>query len=152
MNQIEIRDRMLQIAREFHSGQTRRDGVTPYILHVEDVAKRVLKRFAREDVNLEAQTIAFAHDLLEDTTCTVEYLQNNGIPEHIISKVLKLTRKKDQSYEEFIDQIRDSSYVVVAVKIADILSNLSDSPTEKQVKKYSRALSKLLDYEVSQTQ
>lgn len=45
----------------------------------------------------------------------------------------------------------DSGFIIsdfgqILNEIADILSNLSDDPTQKQTKKYAKALSILLDY------
>jgi (p)ppGpp synthase/HD superfamily hydrolase len=75
-----------KLARGAHAGQTRRDGVTPYIVHPADVARRV-------DTDAE-KAVAWLHDVLEDTATTSIDLHEAGIPANVIVAVKALTRKK----------------------------------------------------------
>lgn len=129
----------VKAAREFarmkHEGQFRRDGVTPYFDHVEDVARRV-----RGD---ELKAIAYLHDVLEDTKTTRQDLEDWGFSDHVVRTVSLLSKWEDVSYEDYISILRRSD-LAKTVKIADILSNLSDDPTANQVKKYAKALEILL--------
>jgi (p)ppGpp synthase/HD superfamily hydrolase len=114
-------------------GQFRRDGVTPYITHSEAVAKSL----EGEDPNVIAA--AWLHDVLEDTTATPDVLRDVGVSEKVIRSVTILTRKEGQGYEEYLGWVRLND-IACKVKIADMRHNLSDSPTDKQVEKYTRAL------------
>lgn len=129
MNQLELCEK---IAREAHAGQFRRDGVTPYIEHVEAVVSRCETE--------EEKCVAWLHDVLEDTKARMYDLIEWGVEDEILSSVHVLTLEKGASYDRFIERIRRHRQVTRNVKIADILSNLSDSPTPKQIVKYAKAL------------
>ncbi len=120
------------IARKAHKGQMRRDGKTPYIKHVEKVVSLV------DDEDL--QCVAWLHDVIEDTDYTAQHLSDAGVDQFIVWIVGQiLTHRKDMPYLLYIEAIKGSE-AAKKVKIADIVANLSDSPTSRQVVKYHRAL------------
>ena len=55
-----------------------------------------------------------------------------------------LTKKPGQDYFDYLKAIK-ANRLATEVKIADIIDNLSDDPTEKQMKKYVKALAFLLE-------
>lgn len=126
-----------EIARLAHAGQFRRDGVRPYIVHPQAVAARVSDDAA-------AQAVAWLHDVLEDTRETAGSLGRKGIPADIIASVDRLTKRKGVDYEAYLQAVREDP-VARRVKVADMLANLSDEPTERQIRKYARGLLILLD-------
>lgn len=126
-----------QIATRAHAGQFRRDGVTPYIAHPAAVARRL----SGEPDDVIAA--AWLHDVLEDTRLTATALRESGIPEQVVRAVELLTRQRGRSYGSYIEAVRGDE-IARKVKIADMLHNLSDSPTERQIAKYSRGLRELL--------
>lgn len=141
-----ILDTARRLAVEAHAGQTRRDGMTPYISHPLAVAKRVALRGGSE----EAQAVALLHDSQEaDAANPVsdELMRSNGLPEVVIEAVGILTQKdRWKSYKRHIQEIASSSNPLVKqVKIADILTNLADDPTDRQLKKYATAVLVFLD-------
>ena len=121
-----------EIAIRAHEGQFRRDGVTPYWKHPE----RVAARLSGDD---KAQAVAWLHDVLEDTEETEESLARAGLPNEIIEAVVLLTKTPMASYLDYIIGIRDNR-LARKVKIQDMLDNLSDTPTENQIIKYSKGL------------
>lgn len=124
------------ISKRAHSGQYRRDGITPYIEHVMDVGVRV-HDFGGD---MQALAVAWLHDVLEDTKETEHSLEQAGVSPEIIVAVRALTHR-DISYESYIREVRDDvNYRVPLVKLADIISNLADKPTPRQVRKYGEAL------------
>ena len=131
---------LVKKARDFaskkHEGQTRRDG-RPYIVHPDKVASLL------DDDLLKA--IGLLHDTIEDTDATYEELEKEFGPS-IAILVNILTHKENENYEQYIKRIKDKSDdfpLLIKIKIADIVANLSDSPTEKQIKKYTMALTYL---------
>ena len=60
---------VLEIATSAHEGQTRRDGVTPYIEHPKAVARRV-----HTD---DEKAVAFLHDIIEDTVYSKQNLRKD---------------------------------------------------------------------------
>jgi (p)ppGpp synthase/HD superfamily hydrolase len=125
-----------RIAKAAHEGQFRRDGVTPYVRHPENVAGRL-----RGDQYAEA--VGWLHDVLEDTHETPESLRRQGMPDEVIACVEKLTKKEGVDYESYLSKIRKDP-LARKVKVADMLSNLSDNPTHEQILKYARGLLLLL--------
>ncbi len=126
------------VAHKAHSGQFRRDGKTPYMHHINAVIERTGDSYIDK-------AVAADHDLIEDKRLTLDELKDllkgyEGADE-VIDGVITLTRRADESYEKFIWRI--ATYKQgrwVRVKVADILANLSDSPTDSQITKYVQAL------------
>ena len=125
-------NRAAELARRAHAGQFRRDGATPYIRHPESVASRV----AGDPI---AEAVAWLHDVLEDTTMTVETLRDHQMPAEVIAGVITLTKNGEIGYEEYLLRIK-ADPVARKVKVADMLANLSDHPTERQIVKYAKGL------------
>lgn len=121
-----------------HKNKYRRDGVTPYYSHLRDVVSRL----PDDDIT---RAVGWLHDVLEDTDYTPEKLRELGIPDEVIFPVIMLTKEKGVSYEQYIEALRYTTHAK-QVKIADILSNLADTPTERQIVKYAKALLKLIEH------
>jgi len=124
----------LEVAKYAHEGQTRRDGITPYIEHPKAVARRV-----HTD---DEKAVAFLHDIIEDTVYTKQNLLDAGIKPHIIEAVEILTKTKTKSYEEYLEDVKKNP-LAKTIKIADMLSNLNDDPTKNQIRKYTKGLAYL---------
>ncbi len=120
------------IARKAHQGQFRRDGITPYIVHPE-------REVSRLSENSEAQAVAWLHDVLEDTGISEKSLLDAGITENIVAAVKVLTKSDGIDYENYLIKVRDND-LARKVKVEDMLDNLSDSPTKKQIVKYAKGL------------
>lgn len=127
-----------EIARKVHEGQKRRDG-SPYIEHPKAVACMVGDNPAYYEVQ-----VAWLHDVLEDTPLTTKDLSEDGIDLIVIQAVRCLTKENGEPYEEYLKRVKGNPYAKM-VKIADMLHNLSDSPSKNQVKRYAEGLMFLLD-------
>ena len=103
----------LQIAKKAHAGQVDKAG-KDYILHPMTVASYM-------DTDVE-KTIAYLHDVLEDTDVTVDALRKI-FPNEIVDTLITLTHKKDESYFEYIQRVSKSK-LAKKVKVADLLHNL----------------------------
>jgi (p)ppGpp synthase/HD superfamily hydrolase len=102
-----------------HSGQKRKGSGEDYIWHVMRVASAVSPGRQR--------TIAFLHDVLEDTDMTAADLRRAGFPFDIVDDVVALSRMSFETYAEFIERtIRDGSDDALAVKLADLADNMDD--------------------------
>jgi GTP diphosphokinase / guanosine-3',5'-bis(diphosphate) 3'-diphosphatase len=129
---------LLEISEEFatrkHLGQKRRISGEPYINHPCKVASLLR--------NNHSKIIAWLHDTIEDTDATFNDIEEVfGV---LVTKDIKvLTHYEDESYKDYIvrikkSDIRNSFYT--SIKTADIVANLSDNPTTKQIQKYYDAL------------
>ena len=126
----------LQIAKEAHAGQVDKAG-KDYILHPITVASYM-------DTDVE-KTIAYLHDVLEDTSVTVDELRNHFSNE-IVDTVITLTHRKDESYFEYIQRISKSK-LAKKLKVADLLHNLDitriKEPSKQdyeRLEKYKKAI------------
>jgi (p)ppGpp synthase/HD superfamily hydrolase len=135
MNIIEL---SRQIASRAHSGQHRRDGWTPYINHPAAVAEKLA---GESDVVIAT---AWLHDVLEDTKETPDTLRAAGLSEVVVQSVEVLTKKDGVGYDDYLSGVRQN-WIARKVKIADMLHNLSDAPTERQIIKYAKGLLSLLN-------
>ena len=133
----------LDIAIKAHAGQYRRDGRTRYMDHVYEVTKRV-KKFDDDHI-----CVALLHDVIEDSDITAADLLKEGVPEHIVAAVSLLTKPKyiEMTYKKYLVEVK-ANELARRVKIADMLSNLADDPTDDQIKKYAKGLDFLVDYPI----
>ena len=126
----------LQIAQKAHAGQVDKAG-KDYILHPMTVASYM-------DTDIE-KTIAYLHDVLEDTDVTVDALRKI-FPNEIVDTLITLTHRKDESYFEYIQRVSKSK-LAKKVKVADLLHNLDitriKEPTKQdyeRLEKYKKAI------------
>ncbi len=108
-------ERAILIAAQAHSGQRDKAGA-PYILH----PLRLMMRMESED----AMIAAVLHDVVEDSDWTLERLREEGFSEEILQAVDCLTRRDDESYDEFIARAR-ANPIARRVKIADLEDNMN---------------------------
>ncbi|EHJ00882.1 hypothetical protein CDLVIII_4370 [Clostridium sp. DL-VIII] len=128
------------IAASAHQGQVDKGG-NPYILHPLAVM-----------LSLEDETeriCAVLHDVIEDTDITLEYLKKAGFSNEVLIALDALSRRKDESYDEFIDRIIKNK-MACHVKLADLKHNMDLSrikqPSKKdydRIKKYQKAVKAL---------
>lgn len=123
------------IASDAHQGQFRRGGVVPYIGHPRAVAARV-------GGDLDTQVVAWLHDVIEDCDVSEEYLHERGIPEKHVSAVIRLTKVNGVEYIRYLDRVAECP-LATKVKIADMISNLADNPSPRQIRKYAVGLERL---------
>ncbi len=135
-------DKAILIASTAHQGQIDKAG-EPYILH----PLRVM--FTRRT---ETERIcAVLHDVIEDTNITLDYLKNEGFSEDILSALDALTRRENETYDEFIDRILRNK-IACYVKLADLSDNMDltriANPTKKdykRIEKYRKAADRILE-------
>ncbi len=133
--------RAIEIAARAHSGQ-RDKGGDVYILH----PLRVMLRLS----SLDAQIAAVLHDVVEDSTVTLDSLRAEGFSEHVLAAIESLSRRDGENYDAFIERVAQNS-VSRQVKIEDLkdnmdLSRLGRKPSERDLvrqAKYANALARL---------
>jgi (p)ppGpp synthase/HD superfamily hydrolase len=123
--------RALAIATEAHAGQ--KYGDEPYIMHPIRVALRLV-----DDSDL--YVAGLLHDVLEDSDLTYVDLHNAGIPKNIVDVVIVVTRRKGESYMEYIERVANDPSDAWKVKRADLYENLSQNPDKTLRLRYERAL------------
>ena len=129
------------IASKAHEGQTDLAG-KDYFLHPQRVADKFL------DYTLK--TVAILHDVLEDTWVTEDLLRKL-FPKDICDSVVALTRKDNESYQEYIKRLSCDTWAR-KVKIEDLADNLDLSRLPEitdedlnRAKKYAKWRNWLID-------
>ena len=127
-----------KIASDAHSGQYRRNGITPYINHPLQVSRKAWKH------GPTVMAIALLHDTLEDNPkYTTQVLLDAGLEKEIVDAVVLLTKiDGDDYFNTYLPRVKTNKLAKI-VKIYDIISNLNDDPSDKQLAKYSKALAYL---------
>lgn len=104
----------ISLAVRAHAGQKDRYG-QPYILHVIRVVARLF--------DPPAQMAAALHDVVEDTAVTLDELRLMGYSEAVLAAVECVTRRNNETYEQFIERIAPNP-LAVRVKLADLEDNM----------------------------
>ena len=137
-------ERAIAIAAAAHEGQVDKAGA-PYILHPLRMMLAVATPAAR--------MVAVLHDVVEDTSVTLEQLREEGFPDSVVEAVDALTKRDSENYEAFIRRVAPIP-IAREVKLADLrdnadLSRIAD-PTEKdraRIEKYRGAIEYLQSLE-----
>lgn len=130
--------RAYEFARTAHAGQTRRDGVTPYVYHVYSVTAKVMSRTS----DVVCHAAALLHDVIEDTAVTEAQLREQ-FPAEVVDLVVALTKREDETYDNFIRRLAAHGPKARLIKFCDIVANLGDDPTDEQILKYASALERI---------
>lgn len=135
-------EKAIIIATNAHKGQLDKGG-SPYILH----PLRLM--FAMH--NETEKICAVLHDVIEDTEITLDYLRTEGFSEEVLYALDSLTRRSNETYDEFISRIINNN-IASHVKLADLSDNMDLSriknPTQKdyeRIEKYSKASDIILE-------
>jgi (p)ppGpp synthase/HD superfamily hydrolase len=133
----------INLARRAHEGQIDKSG-NPYVDHPLRVMTHV--------EGVAAQMAAVLHDVVEDTTVTIDELVELECPHVVVRAVEALTHLPDEPQSVYLSRVA-ADPLALEVKRADIADNLSPDRTallepserERLREKYEKAL-RLLDY------
>ena len=64
--------------------------------------------------------------------------------DRIYTAVQDLTKQSDQHYESYVNSVTDNMYAF-RVKLADIMQNIGDNPSPRQLRKYAKTKDFLVD-------
>jgi len=136
-----------------HRDQKRRTG-EPYFLHPQEVSNIVKKYYPGNKV---AYYSALLHDSMEDgldlgnfededelIAFILDAISDDKVSSRVIEVVSLLTKRKNAPYDSYIRGIMNDPDAVI-VKLADILHNLSDNPSPRQIVKYGKAVRDISD-------
>lgn len=131
-------ERAIEITARSHAGQRDKAGA-PYILH----PLRLMFRVSSD----QARIAAVLHDVIEDSDTTVESLRAEGFTSGVLDAVECLTRRKGESYDNFIGRVARNP---LAREVKDLRDNLDlarlGKPSEsdrQRCEKYAKALKSL---------
>ena len=106
-------ERAVAIAAEAHIGQVDKAGA-PYLLHP-------LRLMLQMETN-EDRVVGVLHDVVEDSDWSLERLRGEGFSQVVIEAIDSVTRRHDETYEEFVLRAAQNS-IGRRVKLADLRDN-----------------------------
>jgi len=107
----------LKIAYNAHKNQYRNQSNVPYITH----SLRVSYAF-NDDFK---KTIAILHDVVEDTTITLDDLKKI-FPKRIVDAIDSLSKRDGEKHFDYINRLLKNKDAI-EIKIVDVMDNLSDT-------------------------
>lgn len=130
----------MKLAFKKHINQLDKSGM-PYIFHPIHIAEQMVD----EDTTI----VALLHDVMEDTSTSINELRAYGFSEEVLEALTLLNHDKSVEYEIYIQNISQNP-LATKVKIADLEHNSDltrlDSITQKdmdRVQKYRQSLNYL---------
>jgi (p)ppGpp synthase/HD superfamily hydrolase len=134
-------------AKEKHHGMLRKDGVTTYHEHLSGVVAR-LKNLGVADEDVLCA--AWLHDIIEETSTDFDDIDQR-FGSKVAVLVLSLTKErnlsKNKQEEQYVKQLKESSFEAKLIKLCEISSNLKDikgSPLSSTKK--AKTVRKILHY------
>lgn len=142
-SQHKMLTKAIAIASEAHKNQLDKGGAA-YILH----PLRVMFQVQSDDPEL--MQIAVLHDVVEDSSWTLERLRKEGFSERVLDALTLLSRG-DEDYDIYIERIAQN-HDAIMVKLSDLRDNSDISRLKgirekdfERLKKYHRSYLKLQD-------
>lgn len=138
------------LAYKYHEGQMYGD--KPYTYHLESVANKVMELYPNDSYLEELIVVAWLHDILEDTDCSIWDLgQDIGILAG--SAVLFISKQEGFTRKEYLNVLKnnkgsEAGEIAYKVKVADALCNLEESiisGDSRRIAKYCDTLKTLND-------
>ena len=126
----------ISIAVECHSGQMDRVG-DPYTQHP--------LRMMMKMKTAEEKITAVLHDVVEDSTITINDLRKEGFSEKILKAIDALTKRKGESYKKSIERVKEN-LLAVKVKIADFEDNMDIRRLKRITENDRKRLNRYLKY------
>ena len=134
-------------AQKKHSGQIKKDGVTPVIEHLEGVVSR-LKGLGVNDEDVLCA--GWLHDVIEDTDTSFDEILNlfgkkTALLVLSLTKDKALPRKKRDS--QYIKQLKAAPLEAKLIKLCDISSNLKDiDKSDLKPSKKKKTIQQIIHY------
>lgn len=110
----DLTKKALRISFAAHQFQVDQGGL-PYVYHPFHVAEMM-------GDDEYAVCVALLHDVVEDTSVTIEKLEACGFPDEIVDAVDLLTYRNDRPYIEYIELLKKNE-LARKVKLADLKHN-----------------------------
>ena len=130
----------ITIACDAHQGQSSING-EPYILHP---LRLLIKAKSNEE-----RIIAALHDVIEKSNISLADLKNKGFDQNIISSIDSLSRRKSESYIDYIGRLMQNR-ISVKIKLLDLADNIKmhrennkDGIYDAKINQYKNALKQI---------
>lgn len=131
----------LKLCYKAHNGQTDKSG-TPYVFHPFHLAEQM----KTEDTVI----VALLHDVIEDTTYTIDDIAAMGFSDAVLKALSLMTHDPDTPYDEYIRAIATNP-IAMEVKIADLRHNMDVTRLSENQKALFKTQSRLQKYQTALT-
>ena len=127
----DLTKKAMVIAYRAHHGQTDHGGV-PYIFHPFHLAEQMTDEYTT--------CVALLHDVVEDTSVTLEELAE-VFPKEVVEAVTLMTHDRNVPYLDYVSKIKDNP-IARTVKLADLTHNSdrtrleTDGNDEEVIRRY----------------
>ena len=124
---VRLISRAAAFAARRHAGQTWKDGHTPYLTHLADVAALLAETSAADDAGLI--TAAWLHDVVEDGHAAADEIEarfGRDIRDLVCELTDDMSLPDKQRKQRQVDEIAGKSRRARLLKLADKLSNLRE--------------------------
>lgn len=123
----------IKLCFEAHAGQYDKSGL-PYAHHPLHLAEQM------DDE--DSTVVALLHDIVEDTTYTLDDLESMGFGDAVVDALRLLTHDDSVPYLDYVEEIAKNP-LAKKVKMADLahnsdLTRLDHEPTEQDIKRYQK--------------
>ncbi|WP_442509397.1 hypothetical protein SH528x_000966 [Novipirellula sp. SH528] len=108
----DLDEALVLVTTHFHG--VRDKSGAPYVLHCLRAMMGVQ--------SLDAKMVAVMHDLVEDTSVTIDDLRQKGFSETVLAAVELVTHRETDSYEDYVVRIK-ANPIAREVKLADLRDN-----------------------------
>ncbi|QDV46025.1 Bifunctional (p)ppGpp synthase/hydrolase RelA [Stieleria neptunia] len=126
----------IALAAKHFAGITDKSG-QPYILHCIRVMMGV--------DSLDAKMIGVMHDLVEDTSVTLDDLRSQGFSDSVVRGVDRMTHRSETSYQDYVIRLRENE-LARQVKLSDLRDNLSLDRVLLRGERFQRDLARVGKY------
>lgn len=136
----DLTKKAIRLCFEAHKNQVDKSGL-PYVFHPFYLAEQMKDELST--------VVALLHDVVEDTSYTLDDLRKMGFPEAVLDALTLLTHTDDTPYLDYVARLKSNS-IARAVKLADLRHNSDltrlnhvDDRAIKRVEKYQKAIALL---------
>ena len=136
----DLTKKAIRLCFEAHKNQVDKSGL-PYVFHPFHLAEQMKDELPT--------VVALLHDVVEDTSYTLDDLRKMGFPEAVLDALTLLTHTDDTPYLDYVARLKSNS-IARAVKLADLRHNSDltrlnhvDDRAIKRVEKYQKAIALL---------
>ena len=109
-------------ARRLHGQQKDKDG-QPYVTHLDAVALNTVRLFGFDETLIK---VAYLHDTIEDTSCTMKHVADEGFDPDTRVALFHITKGKNERNPDYIKRVLTNE-IASKVKLADITHNTEEA-------------------------
>lgn len=133
----EATKKAMKLCFQAHKEQTDKSGI-PYVFHPIHLAEQMQD----EDTTV----VALLHDVIEDTSYSIEDLKNMGFNQRVLDAITLMTHAEGVAYMDYVAKIKENP-IAKAVKLADLAHNsditrmdVVDEKAISRIEKYAQAI------------